>query len=130
MANFQLNRAMANMTTLEDAARLYDAAQDAWTRATELLPIEVKRIRYEAMIDDLETEMRALLAFLGLEWDPGVLDNRGSAARRAHIRTASYSQVTEPIYRRAVARWERYRAQLEPIMPIVAPWVERMGYSM
>ena len=130
MANFQLNRAMANMTTLEDAARLYDAAQQAWTRATELLPIEVKRIRYEAMIYDLETEMRALLAFLGLEWDASVLDNRGSAARRAHIRTASYSQVTEPIYRRAVARWERYRAQLEPIIPIVAPWAERMGYSM
>ena len=77
MANFQLNRAMANMTTLEDAARLYDAAQQAWTRATELLPIEVKRIRYEAMIDDLETEMRALLVFLGLEWDANVLDNRG-----------------------------------------------------
>jgi tetratricopeptide (TPR) repeat protein len=130
MANFQLNRAMANMTTLEDAARLYDAAQDAWTRATELLPIKVKRIRYEAMIDDLEGEMRALLAFLGLEWDPAVLDNRGSAARRAHISTASYSQVTEPIYRRAVARWERYRAQLAPIIPIVAPWAERMGYSM
>ena len=59
-----------------------------------------------------------------------VLDNRGSAARRDHIRTASYSQVTEPIYRRSSGRWERYRAHLAPVLPILAPWAERMGYAL
>lgn len=130
MSNFQLNVAMRSFTDLEEAARTYDAAFDSWTRAEALLPLRVHRIRYERMVEDLEAEMRPLLAFLGLPWDPRVLDNRASAAKREHIRTASYSQVTEPIYRRSRGRWERYRPQLEPVLPILAPWVERLGYEI
>ncbi|HEY1605401.1 MAG TPA: sulfotransferase [Allosphingosinicella sp.] len=130
MANFQLNHAMRSFVTLEEAARTYDAVFDAWTRAKSLLPLQVHRIRYERMVEDLEGEMRPLLGFLGLEWDPKVLDNRAAAAKRDHIRTASYSQVTEPIYRRSAGRWERYRRQMEPILPILAPWAELMGYDI
>ncbi|WP_267397508.1 tetratricopeptide repeat-containing sulfotransferase family protein [Sphingomonas sp. GC_Shp_5] len=130
MSNFTLNKAMRHFTTLEGAARLYDTVFDAWTRATDLLPINVHRIRYERMVDDLEGEMRSLLGFLDIPWNPQVLDNQGSAAKRTHISTASYSQVTEPIYRRASGRWERYRAQMAPVLPILAPWAERMGYPL
>jgi hypothetical protein len=130
MANFQLNHAMRSFVTLEEAARTYDIVLDAWTRAEALLPLDVHRVRYERMVEDLEGEMRALLAFLGLPWDPDVLDNRAAAAKRDHIRTASYSQVTEPIYRRSAGRWQRYRRQMEPVLPILAPWVERMGYDL
>ena len=130
MASFQLNRAMRSFTDLEEAALTYDAVFEAWTRATSLLPISVHRVRYERMVEDLESEMRALIDFLELPWDPRVLDNRSSAAKREHILTASYSQVTEPIYRRSAGRWERYRTQLEPVLPILAPWAERMGYTI
>ena len=88
-----------------------------------------RRIRYERMVDDLEAEMRPLLAFLDIPWDPRVLDNIGSAAKRTHIRTASYAQVTEPIYRRSARRWTRYPEQMTPVLPILAPWAERMGYA-
>lgn len=130
MANFNLNLAMRSFVDLEEAARTYDAVFEAWTRAATLLPIEVHRVRYEHMVEDLEGEMRPLLAFLGREWDPSVLDNQASAARRDHIRTASYSQVGEPLYKRAAGRWERYRRQMEPVLPILAPWAERMGYDL
>src|SRR4051812_2185601 len=130
MANFQINGAMRSFTDLEEAALTYDTVFDIWTRAETLLPLQVHRIRYERMVEDLEGEMRPLLDFLGLPWDEKVLDNRASAARRDHIRTASYSQVTEPIYRRAAGRWQRYRAQLAPILPILAPWADRMGYEL
>jgi tetratricopeptide (TPR) repeat protein len=130
MSNFQLNRGMRSFVDLEEAARTYDAVFEAWTRATELLPIDVHRIRYERMVEDLEGEMRPLLDFLDIPWDPKVLDNRGSAAKRDHIRTASYSQVTEPIYRRSAGRWERYRQHMAPVLPILAPWAERMGYPI
>ncbi|HEY0042918.1 MAG TPA: sulfotransferase [Allosphingosinicella sp.] len=130
MSNFTLNEGMRSFTDIEEAARTYDAAFDAWTRATELLPVRVHRVRYERMVEDLEPEIRALLEFLDLPWDPQVLDNRSSAAKRDHIRTASYSQVTEPIYRRAAGRWERYRHHLGPALPILQPWAERMGYPM
>jgi hypothetical protein len=73
--------------------------------------------------------MRALLAFLDRPFDPAVLDNRAAASARGHVRTASYAQVSEPIYTRSAGRWERYRAHLEPVLPILAPWAERMGYG-
>ncbi|MGS1016328.1 tetratricopeptide repeat-containing sulfotransferase family protein [Allosphingosinicella humi] len=130
MANFSLNRAMRSFVDLEEAARTYDAVFDAWTRATAFLPIDRHHIRYERMVGALEGEMRSLLAFLDIPWDPQVLDNRGSAAKREHIRTASYSQVTEPIYQRAAGRWERYRAQMHDVLGILAPWAERMDYPV
>jgi tetratricopeptide (TPR) repeat protein len=130
MSNFQLNRAMRAFVTLEGAARLYDTVFDCWTRATELLPVDFHRIRYERMVEDLESEMRALLGFLDIAWDDKILDNQSAAAKREHIRTASYSQVTEPIYKRSSGRWERYRAQMAPALPILAPWAERMGYEI
>jgi tetratricopeptide (TPR) repeat protein len=130
MSSFELNPAMLSFTSLDGAARLYDAASTAWERAETLLPMQVCRIRYERMIENLEGEMRRLLDFLDIPWDDRVLDNRGSAARRDQIRTASYAQVTQPIYNRAIGRWERYRAQMEPVLPILAPWVEKMGYTL
>lgn len=130
MANFNLNFATRSFGDIEETARVYDAVFDLWSRATDLLPLNVLSVRYERLIADPEAEMRRLLAFLGQTWDPAVLDNRGSAARRTEIRTASYSQVTEPIYNRAVGRWTRYRNQLAPAMPILAPWAERMNYPL
>lgn len=128
MSNFALNHAMRSFTTLEEAARTYDAVFETWTRAEALLGLQVHRVRYERMVEDLEGEMRALLAFLDRPFDPTVLDNQASAAARGHVRTASYAQVTEPIYTRSSGRWQRYRAQLEPVLPILAPWIERLGY--
>jgi tetratricopeptide (TPR) repeat protein len=130
MSNFQLNKAMREFVTLEGAARLYDAAFTCWERATALLPVEVHRVRYERMVEDLEGEMRALLGFLDMPWDDKIVDNRGAAAKRDHIRTASYAQVGEAIYKRSAGRWERYREQMAPVLPVLKPWAERMGYEI
>jgi tetratricopeptide (TPR) repeat protein len=130
MSNFQLNKAMREFVTLEGAARLYDSVFACWERATALLPVNVHRIRYERMVSDLEGEMRALLGFLDIPWDDRVLDNRGAAKKREHIRTASYAQVGEAIYTRSAGRWEKYRDQMAPVLPILAPWAEKMGYEI
>jgi len=129
MANLALSHAMHSYTTLESSARTYDAVFANWTRATELLPLRVHRVRYERMIANLEVELRPLVEFLGLPWRDEVLDNQSSAARREMVRTASYAQVGQPLYTRAVARWERYREQMSSVLPILEPWIERMGYS-
>jgi len=129
-SNFELNRAMRCFTTLEGAAELYDLASQAWTRAVDLLPIDLHRVRYERLIENPAAETRALLDFLGMAWDENVLDNRSAAAKRTHIATASYAQVTEPLYARSIGRWERYREHMAPVLPILAPWAERLGYSM
>lgn len=130
MQMFELNRATRSFLTLKGSATLYDAALECWSRACERLPIAVHRVRYERMVADLEGEMRALFAFLGFEWHRDVLDNEAAAARRGHIKTASYAQVGQPIYRRAAGRWQRYRAQLEPVLPLLRPWAEAMDYGI
>lgn len=129
MANFTPNFAMQSYTDIDEAARTYAAIFANFERARELLPLSVHRVRYERMIADLESEMRPLLEFLGLPWREEVLDNQASAARRPTVRTASYAQIGQPLYKRAVGRWERYRPHLAPIMPIIEPWIAKLGYE-
>lgn len=130
MANFKLNFAMRSFNSLEEAARTYDAVFTSWINASTALPIDIRRVRYERLIADVEAEIRPLVDWLGLEWSPDFLDSSKTARERGRIRTASYSQVTEPIYDRAVGRWKRYRRQLEDVRPILAPWAEHSGYSL
>jgi hypothetical protein len=92
------------------------------------MPLAVHPVRYEDVVDDPEGQLRPLLTFLGLEWQPEVVDHRSTARARGLISTASYAQVTEGLYRRAAGRWERYRAHLEPVLPVLQRWANRLGY--
>jgi hypothetical protein len=85
---------------------------------------------YERLVAERAPELRSLFEFLGLEWHDDVLDHESTAKGRGRIKTASYSQVVEPIYSRAAGRWWNYRRQLEPILPILGPWVTKFGYSL
>lgn len=129
MQNFRVTSAMSSFLTLENAARFYDAAMGHWERAREILPLEVHTVRYEDMVLDLEGQLRPLIAFLGLEWDDALLNHQKTARDRGYIRTPSYAQVTEKIYTRSSGRWEAYRQHMEPILPVLAPWVEKFGYE-
>ena len=129
MTRFDPKGGMANMLSLADTASLYDLVMSHWLRCRQVFPLEVHTIRYERVIEDPAAELRPLAAFLGLEWNGALLDHRRSARERAYIATPSYAQVAEPLYTRARGRWERYRAQLEPVLPILAPWCALMGYD-
>jgi tetratricopeptide (TPR) repeat protein len=128
MSNFRLNDAMSNFLRLEDAARLYDLAFTHWRRSIALMPVRVRTIAYERLIADPETELRRLLAWLGLGWRDGVIDHRRTASLRGFIKTASYSQVTEPLYSRSAGRWLHYREEMRPVLPVLAPWAQHWGY--
>ena len=65
-----------------------------------------------------------------LRWEDQVLDTQKTAVDRGYIRTPSYAQVTEKIYSSASGRWNRYRSQMNEILPILEPWVSRYGYSL
>ncbi len=130
ITSFRLNHAMANFLDLADAARLYDLVMRCWQRCREVFPLDVHEIRYEAMLEDLEGSVGPLLDFLGLEPEAGMFDHRRAALRRGYVASASYAQVTEPIYTRASGRWRRYRDRMEDVLPLLALWAERFGYEM
>lgn len=128
MANFTLNFAMRSFTDLEETARTYDAVFRAWHRANEILPIAAHPVRYERLVEDTRGELQPLVAWLGLDWNDRLLAHEETARERGRVKTASYAQIGEKLYTRASGRWRRYADQLAPVMPILAPWAERMGY--
>ena len=129
MQSFDLNGAMRHFLSLEETARYYAAVMGVGAAAAERIgPARLHRVRYEQVVADAEGEARRLLEFLGLAWQPSVLDFQ-TTARRRRINTPSYSQVAEPIYTRATERWRRYETQLAPVMPVLEPFVKRFGYT-
>jgi tetratricopeptide (TPR) repeat protein len=73
------------------------------------LAVPIREVVYEQLIDDFESESRRLLGACGLEWEP--------ACGRFHetarpVRTASVTQVRQPLYRRGLARWKHYEVSL------------------
>jgi len=130
MARFEPNAALANFVTLEGTARLYGELRKFWSQCRSILPMIVHLVRYERLVDDTESEMRALIAFLGLEWTDRVLDHRSTARDRGFINTPSYSQVVEPMFDRSIGRWERYHEQMKSVLPLLEPWAKRMGYEV
>jgi tetratricopeptide (TPR) repeat protein len=90
------------------------------------MDLKYTRLRYEDLIQRPEEEMRRLLEFVGEPWDPRCLDfhNSGRVAR-----TASYAQVSQPLYRTSQERWRPYRKHLESVIPALKPLIEQLGYS-
>lgn len=74
-------------------------------------------VHYEAVVADLETQARRLVAFCGLDWDPACIAFHRNAAP---VATASSVQVREPLYRRAVGRWQKYGSALAPLQALLA----------
>ena len=128
MQVFRPTRTMSSFTNFHQTALVYDAVMRYWVQCNELFPLQVHTVRYEAMVDDLETEARSLVDFLDLPWEPSLLDHQRTARERGVIRTPSYAQVTEKIYTRAQGRWLRYREYFTTVLPILEPWIERFGY--
>lgn len=129
MQHFSLNDAMSNFLDLEDSAALYDRVMTLWSVYRERLPLQVHEVRYEDLVSDLEGTARPLIDYLGLEWDDGVADYRETAMARGRINTPSYAQVTEKLYSQASGRWEHYRDEMAPVLPVLKPWAKAMGYS-
>jgi tetratricopeptide (TPR) repeat protein len=86
--------------------REYRRLMDHW-RA--VLPVPVHEVDYEETVTDLEGVARRLVAACGQEWDPACLEFHRT---QRLVRTASVSQVRQPIYTRSVARWKHYEHDL------------------
>ena len=129
MANFTPNHAMRSFASLDEAARTYDAVFTAWERGKSLFPVDWRPVRYERLVEDAETELRPIVEWLGLDWSDRIVDHTETAKVRGRVRTASYSQIGEKLYTRARYRWRGYEAHLTPVMPLLRPWADSLGYE-
>jgi predicted Zn-dependent protease len=81
-------------------------------------PGRVHRVIHEALLDDPETEARALLAFLNQPFEAACMAFHTNA--RA-VRTASSEQVRKPINRDGVGQWQPYEKWLDPLKQALGP---------
>ena len=86
--------------------RQYRRLMDHWQA---VLPVPVHAVDYEETVADLEGVARRLVAACGLEWDPACLEFHRT---QRPVRTASITQVRQPIYKQSVARWKNYESDL------------------
>ena len=81
-------------------------------------PGAIHQVIHERLVDDPEAEVRALLAALGLDFDPACL--RFHENKRA-VRTASSEQVRRPISRDGLDQYKRFEAHLGPLVEALGP---------
>ena len=79
-----------------------------------LPPGRILDVRYEDVVADLEGQARRIIAHCGLDWDPRCLAFHQT---ERPVRTASATQVRQPIYDSAVGRWRMYEKFLTPLLP-------------
>ena len=128
MHNFKLTAGLANMVDLNRIVDFYCVAMDVFHLSERRYGLDVHRVRYEDLVDNLEKEATSVLNFLNLDWEADLLNYQATAMSRQRIRTPSHSQVIKQIYKTASYRWARYEAYLEKFKPQLARWFEEYGY--
>jgi tetratricopeptide (TPR) repeat protein len=127
MQYLPLNANSVYFLTLERAAQRYANDLGLWRKLKEKIASPWLEIRYEDTVSDLEKEARRALEFLGLGWEPGVLQYREHLKQKA-VASPTYEAVSQPLYTRAIGRWKHYQKFLEPCLPVLQPLVQAFNY--
>ena len=80
-------------------------------------PDRILTVRYEDVVSDTEAHTRNIIAHTGLEWSDDCLDFHKS---QSVVRTASMTQVRQPVYKSSIGKWQAYRTQLSPVTSALA----------
>ncbi|MES2024403.1 MAG: sulfotransferase [Pseudomonadota bacterium] len=99
---------------LDELGTFHRAYQALMESLRKILPPErFLEVDYESVVDDLEGQARRLIAFVGMPWDESCLSFHQT---RRVVRTASVSQVRQPIYATSKGRWRHHAAYLGPLL--------------
>jgi predicted Zn-dependent protease len=119
-SNFKQNFAQGQRYTyrLEDLGRYYRDYVELMAHFEAVVPGSIHRVIYEKLIDDTEAEVRRLLAFCALPFEPATLSFYNN--ERA-VRTVSAQQVRKPIFREGIDHWLHYVEWLTPLRAALGP---------
>ena len=82
-----------------------------------VLPAKIHEVDYEATVDEVERVAQALIAACGLDWEPACLEFHHTDRP---VKTASFAQVRQPVYKKSVARWKNYEHELGDLFSALA----------
>ena len=98
--------------SIEDIARYYRSYVELMRHWDQVLPGKVLRVQHEDVVEDLEGNVRRLLEFCGLEFEPACLE---FYKNQRSVRTASSEQVRRPIYKEGLDQWRNFEPWLGPL---------------
>jgi len=130
MQNFRAAPLAVASESLERLAQAYVAAMECWLYHVDLIKPDVFVSHYEDLVADTPAQTRRIAEFLEIDDSEAMLHFDRRAREKGYIATPSYTQVIEPINRKGMNRWHRYREYLEPILPILRPMLERWNYTV
>jgi tetratricopeptide (TPR) repeat protein len=107
--------------SLDDIGRYYADYVALMAHFDQALPGRIHRVHYESMVDDTEAEVRRLLDYCRLPFEPQCL--RFFENDRP-VRTASSEQVRQPIYREGIDHWRNFEPWLGPLKDALGPVLE------
>jgi tetratricopeptide (TPR) repeat protein len=98
--------------SVENIARYYRTYLDLMRHWDRALPGLVLRVSYEDIVENLETNVRRILEFCGLEFDAACVEFYRT---ERSVSTASSEQVRRPVYREGLHQWRNYEPWLGPL---------------
>jgi len=98
--------------SIDDIARYYGSYLELMEHWNSVLPGKILRVQHEDLVDDLEGNVRRLLEFCDLEFEPACLEFYKT---ERSIRTASSEQVRKPISREGIDQWRNFEPWLGPL---------------
>lgn len=96
-----------------DLAKFYTTFVDMVDFWREQVPGWFYEVQYEELVANPEEETRKLIAACGLEWEDACLSFHENKRK---VETLSVYQVRQPISKASVALWQRYEADLKPML--------------
>lgn len=129
MQDFRSSGLAAACTSLERLAHAYVETMTSWLHDVNILQPTLLVSRYEELVSNFPQQVTRIAQFLELPDASPMLSFNQHAFNKGYIGTPSYSQVIEPVNRKAMGRWLTYREYLQPILPIIEPMVQHWGYS-
>ncbi|MDP9082538.1 MAG: sulfotransferase [Pseudomonadota bacterium] len=95
-----------------DIARYYRTYLKLMRHWDDVLPGKVLRVMHEDVVDNLEANVRKVLEFCGLKFEPACIEFYKTVRS---VRTASSEQVRQPIFRDGLDQWKHYEPWLAPL---------------
>ncbi|HNP35358.1 MAG TPA: sulfotransferase [Woeseiaceae bacterium] len=95
---------------IDDIVAYYRSYVSLMAHWDAVLPGKVLRVHYEHVVNDAESQVRRMLEFLGVPFEPACLSFYQTDRS---VRTPSSEQVRQPIYRRGLEHWRNFEPYLD-----------------
>src|SRR5450631_243151 len=103
---------------LEDIGRYYRTYLELMAHWDSVLPGKILRVEHEDVVDHLEANVRRILDFCGLDFEPQCVEFHKT---ERSIRTASSEQVRRPIFKEGIDQWRNFEPWLGPLKAALGP---------